>query len=35
MNYYYNEDVIEGTVGSDAGSQLRDGLTAWAPIVDN
>lgn len=25
---YYNERVIEGSVGSDSGAQLRDGLTA-------
>ena len=27
---YYNERVIEGTVGSDAGAQIRDGIKVVA-----
>jgi C1A family cysteine protease len=29
---YYNERVIEGTVGSDSGAQLRDGVKAAAKL---
>src|SRR5712671_712702 len=29
---YYNERVIEGTVGTDAGAQIRDGIKAVAAL---